>query len=207
MEPHEGAETSRIPPGVWVRHALVFYAAMAAVALLWREVWLGQPLLYATAEAAAHGIRWDRDFCLGLAAGALGIVLSRAATRRTAAGERLARALAAALGPLALRHRLALALVSAVGEEALFRGALQPSLGLLGASLLFGAVHFSPRRALWPWSLLAVVAGLGLGVLFDATGNLVAPVVAHATLNAMNLGFLVREYGAGEAETIRRPLQ
>ena len=90
---------------------------------------------------------------------------------------------------------LLLAMASGIGEEALFRGALQPVAGLLLASLLFGLVHFAPRRGLWPWSLFALAGGLGLGALFDATGNLVAPVVAHATLNAVNLRKLVRDYG------------
>lgn len=195
-----GPETvSSAPPRSWVRLALVFYAGMLAVALLWRTAWLGQPLLHASPAAAAAGVRWGADVGLGLAAGLAGVAASRWLTRRTAAGERLARALAAALGPLSARECLVLALASGVGEEALFRGAAQPSLGLLGASLLFGAVHFSPRRELWPWSLLAVVAGLGLGVLFEATGNLVAPIVAHATLNAINLRLLARRYGAGAA--------
>lgn len=184
------------PPRTWVRLALAFYGAMAAVAWLWREAWLGEPLLYASPEAARVGVRWGLDAGLGLAAGVAGVAVSRLLTRKTRAGDRLARALAGALGPLAPRHCLVLALASGLGEEALFRGALQPSLGLLGASLAFGAVHFAPRRDLRPWSLLAFAAGLGLGALFDATGNLVAPVVAHATLNAVNLSYLVREYGA-----------
>lgn len=192
-----GPETlSGSPPGRLVlRTALVFYAAMLGLAWLWRVAWQGQPLLYATAEAAEAGVGWTRDPLLGLAVGAGGIIASRAITRRTRAGERLARALAGAIGALSTGRCLALALVSAVGEEALFRGALQPSLGLVLASVVFGAVHFAPRRDLWPWSIYAIGAGLVLGALFDATGNLVAPVVAHATLNGANLRFLVREYG------------
>jgi membrane protease YdiL (CAAX protease family) len=39
-----------------------------------------------------------------------------------------------------------------------------------------------------------VLAGLGFGLLFDATGNLVAPIAAHALLNAVNLSWLSRHY-------------
>jgi membrane protease YdiL (CAAX protease family) len=191
-----GPETVLPPPPVaWMRLAIAFYGGMAALAWLWREAWQGQQLLYASSEAARGGVSWATDISLGLAAGVAFVALSRWLTRHTSAGERLARRLAGALGKLELRHCLALALASALGEEALFRGALQPSLGLLGASLVFGGVHFAPRRDLWPWSVFAFVGGLGLGSLFDATGNLVAPIVAHATLNALNLTLLVREYG------------
>lgn len=199
-----GPETvSRAPARSWVRLALVFYAAMLALALLWREAWLGQSLAYASPADAQEGVRWGTDLGLGIAAGLAAVAVSRWTTRRTHAGRRLARALAAALGPLSLRQCLVLALASGLGEEALFRGAVQPSLGLFGASLLFGAVHFSPRRDLWSWSLLAVVAGFGLGILFETTGNLVAPVAAHATLNAINLRFLVKEYGEDSRASAR----
>jgi len=194
-----GPETLSATPGGrgWVRLALVFYGGMLALAWLWRSVWLGQSLLYAGPEAALGGARWLPDAALGLAAGLGAVLLSDVVTRRTRAGARLARTLATALGPIAPREVLLLAIVSGLAEEALFRGALQPAVGLVAASFVFGLVHFVPRRDLWPWSLFAFLAGLGLGALFDATGNLVAPIVAHATLNAVNLRKLVREYRTG----------
>ena len=85
---------------------------------------------------------------------------------------------------------VALALASGVAEEAFFRGALQPHVGLVAASLIFGVVHFVPRREFLPWTVFAVAAGFLLGWLFDTTGNLVAPVVAHTTINAVNLWLL-----------------
>lgn len=149
-----------------------------------------------------RGVRWLPDLAAGLCGAAIALLSSRVITRRTRSGERLARSLAAVLGPLELRHCLWLAAASGVGEEAFFRGALQPRVGLLPASLLFGLAHFTPRRELRAWSLFAFAGGLGLGGLFEATGNLVAPVVAHAVLNAVNLRLLVRDYGVlapGEA--------
>ena len=44
------------------------------------------------------------------------------------------------------------------------------------------------------WSVFAVAAGFLLGILFDATGNLVAPVTAHATINGVNLYLLSKRY-------------
>jgi hypothetical protein len=181
----------------WVRLALLFYGGMLAVAWLWRSGWEGQSLLYASPEAALRGVRWLPDVALGFVAGLGTVLVSDVFTRRSQMGRRLARTLAGALGPITRREGLLLALASGLGEEALFRGALQPVVGLLAASVLFGLVHFAPRRDLWPWSLFALAGGLGLGALFAGTGNLVAPFVAHATLNAVNLRKLVRDYGPG----------
>jgi membrane protease YdiL (CAAX protease family) len=93
------------------------------------------------------------------------------------------------LGPsLRLSEVLVLALCSAVSEEALFRGVLQREVGIAAASVLFGLLHpLGLAYMLW-----AATAGAGLGVLFAATGSLVAPVAAHATYNLLALGYLRR---------------
>jgi membrane protease YdiL (CAAX protease family) len=57
---------------------------------------------------------------------------------------------------------------------------------------VFGLAHLPPRRALWSWTGFALLAGLLLGALFAATGNLVAPITAHAAINAVNLRLLTR---------------
>jgi hypothetical protein len=85
--------------------------------------------------------------------------------------------------------------VSGFAEEAFFRGALQPQVGLVIASLIFGVVHFVPRREFLPWTAFAIAAGFLFGWLFDTTGNLVAPVVAHASINAVNLWLLSNRDG------------
>jgi hypothetical protein len=134
---------------------------------------------------------------VGLLAGGIVILLSNEMTRRTAWGEELARALASLLGPLRWRECALLALVSGVAEEAFFRGAVQPHVGLLAASVIFGLAHLAPQRELWPWTGFTLLAGLLLGWLFEATGNLIAPVVAHALINAVNLRLLSVRYGGG----------
>ena len=104
--------------------------------------------------------------------------------------------LAEALGSVSLPGAIALALASGIGEEMLFRGALQPRVGWLAAGVLFGLVHFAPRRELLPWTGFAILAGLLFGALFQATGNLIAPIAAHALVNAVNIPFLVRSYSS-----------
>jgi len=176
-------------PNPLVRRALLFYAAFLVVALLWRVGFQRESLLVASAADAVH---WLRDPLLGLGAGALVILASAELTARTQMGQTLARILAEAIGPLRLRDCLVLAASSGIAEEALFRGALQPQVGLGWASVLFALAHLVPRRELLPWSAFALAAGLLLGGLYAVTGNLVAPVVAHVAVNAVNLRRLTR---------------
>jgi hypothetical protein len=181
-----------------VRTAAIFYGGLLLLALAWRTGWVGEPLFYADAEAARSGAQPLRDAALGAAAAAAVIFLSGVVTRATAWGERLARALAGLLGRPRLGEIAFLALASGIGEEAFFRGALQPRVGLVLASLIFGLAHLVPRREFLPWTGFSLAAGFLLGGLFAWTGNLIAPVVCHALVNGVNLRLLVRDYGTPE---------
>jgi membrane protease YdiL (CAAX protease family) len=89
---------------------------------------------------------------------------------------------------LGVAEVLVLALCSAISEEAFFRGVLQPEIGLVAASVLFGLLHpLGPAYVLW-----AGTVGAGLGVLYLATGSLLAPVAAHGTYNLVALSYLRR---------------
>jgi uncharacterized protein len=175
-----------------LRLAVIVYGLLTAIALAWNG-WAGRPWAYLDVAAAARGIDWGRDLGLGLATAVGVIAVSQWITARTRWGADLAVELARALGPLTRFECAALAALSGFAEEVFFRGALQPRLGWLGASVLFGLAHFAPRRELWPWTGFALVAGLLLGGLFAATGNLVAPIAAHAAINAVNLRLLTRD--------------
>jgi membrane protease YdiL (CAAX protease family) len=171
--------------------ASVFYGALLAAAIGWRK--------WADAAGPWHAAtRPSADWALparvaaGLAFGAGLIALSRVWTARTAAGKALAAELGAVVAGISTGQAVLLALISGIAEEAFFRGALQPRVGWLWASLLFGLAHFHPRRELRVWSLSAALAGLGFGALFDATGDLVAPALAHALVNAVNLRWLAK---------------
>jgi membrane protease YdiL (CAAX protease family) len=94
-----------------------------------------------------------------------------------------------------------LAALSGFAEELLFRGILQPELGLLASSTLFGAMHWYGRK-LWYYPMIASALGFLLGALYTATGYLLAPIAAHATINAINLPHLsTRELRPDEATT------
>ncbi len=181
---------SRVGPRL-VPLAVALYAALFAAAAGWRQIADGAWPWHAAAEAPLWPLA--ARIAAGLAFGSALIAASRLWTARSSAGQRLAQELAAVVTGLTTRQTIALAALSGLAEEAFFRGALQPRVGWLAASLLFGLAHFHPRRELRVWSLSAAIAGLGFAALFEASGDLLAPALAHALLNAVNLRWLARQ--------------
>jgi len=167
---------------------LGFYGLMGAAALVWR-LWADGVLPWEESPGSAV-LPLPGRAAAGLAVGAALVVASRVATARSAAGRALAAELGRLIGPLGTGRAVALALVSGLAEEAFFRGALQPRVGVVAATLLFAAAHFVPTRTLRSWALFALVAGAGFGALFAATGDLLAPFLAHALVNGLNLRWL-----------------
>jgi hypothetical protein len=92
-----------------------------------------------------------------------------------------------------------LALLAGVGEELLFRGVIQVWLAeraplwlaIAAASLLFGVGHWLSVS----YAVLASVIGAYLGLLFLLSGNLLAPIVAHAAYDVVALFVLIRRVG------------
>ena len=105
---------------------------------------------------------------------------------------RAADALGELIGPVTWKGALGLALLSGVGEELLFRGALWPHLRIWGTTFLFALVHVVPKKALLGYPLFALGGGLLLGLLRLSGGNVLAPIVAHVIVNAMNLAWIGR---------------
>jgi len=85
------------------------------------------------------------------------------------------------------RNLVLVSIFSGVGEESFFRGALQPEIGLLASSLLFGVLHVGPDRRYLVWTVWAVGAGFLFGLLYLWTGGILAPVTAHVLHNAATL--------------------
>lgn len=182
-------DRARTPLGAGV--VLAFYAAMFGVAAL--LAWIFDlPSLWR--RPPTWPAPWAQP--LGLAAGvALGLVAhgaSRLAARRFAWARSFYERLADLLGPLTTTQIVVAAAASGFGEELLFRGALLPLLGLVPQALIFGVVHWTPGRAFRFWPLYAAVMGLGLGGLYLGSGTILAPVLAHFTVNYFGLSSLRR---------------
>lgn len=161
--------------------AVVFYGAMAVVAMVWGEV-RGEPGVFRRGAPEP-----PLQALYGASFGVPIVLLSMFASARLLWARRLNAEFRRLLGPLSSTDVLLLAGGSALGEEMLFRGAMQPTLGLGLTSVIFGLAHLPPRRELWPWSATAAVVGLGLGGLYEVTGSILAPVIAHFTINWFNL--------------------
>ncbi len=163
-----------------VRLALVFYAALLLAAAVLGA--LGGRDAFALGDPAVFGLALGAATACGTVI--LGVLLYRLLP--------VLRVISDELAPLFVdgaraRDLILLAVMSGVGEEALFRGALQPILGIFITSLLFGALHVGPDRRYLVWTVWAVWAGLLFGALYEWTGGILAPVTAHVLHNAVSL--------------------
>ena len=179
-QPHSREQTNRR----FLRTAAAFYLPLMAIPLGWQAVSGGSNLFYPGGFSPAGTIG---GLITGIPAGLMVVAFSALAMRRTRWGRTLARTFAEILGGLTGAQCWWLALLSGFGEEMFFRGLLQPRLGLVITSLLFGLVHFAPRRELFPWTAFSIGAGFLLGWLYQFSGNLVAPIACHVVVNGINL--------------------
>lgn len=173
--------------------ALAIYTPMALAGAVWAYASRGSIL------TPAHGpwlspnttLSGVLGGVLALALAAATVALTRVLVARTRWAKNLHLTLRAALGDLTPGRMLFLSLLSAVSEELLFRSALEPVLGLFASSLVFGLVHVSSRETYLSWSLWAAIMGLCFGLLFEASGTLIAPILAHALINYENMQYIV----------------
>lgn len=91
---------------------------------------------------------------------------------------------------LAPHHAVLFGLLAGIPEEILFRGALQPAIGWLLTSLLFGALH-GVTPAYFAYVTLASVLLSGLA---EWTGGLWAPIAAHTTIDISMFLLLMRTW-------------
>jgi membrane protease YdiL (CAAX protease family) len=98
-----------------------------------------------------------------------------------------------------------ISLIAGIGEELLFRGLMQDALAawiggtaglciaVAASSFVFGLAHALTRT----YAVLATGVGIYLGLLFLFTGNLLAPIAAHAVYDFVALLYLLRQASAG----------
>jgi uncharacterized protein len=182
----------------WGRFAWA-YALMSgvALALIWA---MGTPLLHPEPHPVLQRLLTDRlldegsahlwSLLGGIIFALLVVALSRVTVQRFEWARRLHLELRPFAQDLDLTGIVVLALLSSAGEELLFRGLLQPWMGLLPQALIFGLVHQMPGPSRWIWVTWALLVGLVLGALFELTGSLLGPLAAHALVNGLNLNFL-----------------
>lgn len=158
------------------------YGVLLAIAILW--AWLrGDHPLFEMPDPLEPC--WSA--LIGTAAGLLVAALSQLSVSRFPWARRLEEEFARILGPLPMFEVVLMALLSSVAEEAFFRGAMQPALGFVLTSLIFGLLHVGPSKTYLPWTAMALAMGFALGALYLWTGTLIAPILCHFLINTINL--------------------
>lgn len=83
-----------------------------------------------------------------------------------------------------------MSILAGLGEELLFRGVLQPLLGIVIASFLFGSLHWLN----WAYAAIATIYGFYFGWLSATTDNLIVPIAVHAAYDLVAFAMLQRQY-------------
>ncbi len=164
-------------------HALTWYAlllggAMIGAAWLWSLVFQGHGL-----AALFPRERWLAGVLIGTLTGSAFAVAAWKLLDHVPSLKRIERLLYRLLDMPALRarHAVLFGLLAGIPEEILFRGAIQPVLGLVITSTVFGALHALTRA----YFVYALAAGLLLGELANWTGGLWAPIAAHTVIDVI----------------------
>ncbi len=178
-----------------VRAAWIFYLVLGLAAIVWLGSRRGRIPLSLFVDPAT----WWLDLALGLATGAALLAAWAAGARWLPAARQLEDHIGGLLGPLGRDEVIALAVLSGVAEELFFRGAVQGAWGWGWATALFAVLHTGPGLAFRAWTAFAALAGAGFGGLVVWRGTLLAPIVAHILVNAVNLDRLARRAAAGAA--------
>lgn len=175
----------RIPPQALIGYGLLLGLAMIVIAWGWR--------LISGGNVAWFPLRgWLSDLAIGTLLGTAFAFMAWVLLDRVPALKRIELLLVHTLDMDKLRyhHAFQIGLVAGIPEEILFRGALQPSLGLLLTSVIFGALHGITRG----YFVYAAVAGLLLGALVEWRGGLWAAIAAHTMVDAVVFALLIRSW-------------
>ncbi|NDE17430.1 CPBP family intramembrane metalloprotease [bacterium] len=182
----------RIAEPSLARVSTAVYAIMMAIGLTLMRFWQGNfPDAF---RLPADPSEKTRLAAAGLLAAAFLLTSGAALEGWSPSFKRLKEMFTRLIGPTAWWVPLWLALLSSLGEEILFRGALQPSLGLMPTSIVFGLAHVGPEGRIGAWSFWAAGAGIVLGFTFQETGCLWPAIAAHFLVNGVSLLSLRRQY-------------
>jgi membrane protease YdiL (CAAX protease family) len=200
------SEPTRKPASPTAGFIAGFYVVLAGVALVLAKFFGDLNVLV---WHNVHDTPVYLDAIIGATVGVVVVGLSGVLDRYAEWSRELGREFGRTLGALSMPEAFIFALASGVGEELFFRGFLQQLLtevafsgpwadwaGLACASVIFGLLHIGPNlRKIWPWTLMAVVLGAVFGWMYLYTGNVLAPIIAHFTINFFNLQSIGRQYG------------
>lgn len=167
----------------------LLYGALAGVAIIWGQ-FRHQPNIYEYGPRQSFWL-WAAPF-VGLAFGLAMVFLSRLLTHSWEWARVLHQEFHAVVHELSSKEIFILAAASSAGEEMFFRGAMLPAIGLWSSSALFAAMHVRAQWRFLPWTIMSFIMGLAMGLMHMKLGNLGAPIVAHFTINFLNLNYIAK---------------
>ena len=177
-----------------LRRQLVICAIFCALAVI--VILLFHPKPYVS--ALLHGLPLFEQAALGVAAGVVYWLVILFGSRFASQGK-TSQHIAESFSRLDLRgwNPLWMAIAAGVGEELLFRGALQPLLGIWIASILFVLAHtrayrfdaLNKRVLLQASSIFVVSVALGSIAIY---AGLVTAMIVHAAMDVVGLYALRR---------------
>jgi hypothetical protein len=177
----------RLHPHALMRFGTLFGLGMIAAGALWMHIVQRDSL---AAWFPAEG--WLGDLLIGAGVGLAAVIGVIVLLERLSAFQAIEQILFNTLDMPALRpsHALIFGLIAGIPEEILFRGALQPTLGIFFTALIFGALH-----SITPvYFVYACGAGLLLGGLEAWRGGLWAPIAAHTIIDVLMFLVLIARW-------------
>ncbi len=180
--------SEHIPSSEWLILSLISFAVYVGISYLvfhfFHDTGLG--------EAFSHGLSVTNQLITGIAFGVIGSAIIWLAINRPPVSEVLNDFYIIKMvrqSRLTSFDRLQLSLFAGAGEELLFRGAIQPLLGIWITSIIFVGLHGyfkfkSPGHLVFGGIMFGL--SVGLGYLFEYAG-LIAAMSAHATYDVIML--------------------
>ena len=169
---------------------MVFYGIMFVVSVAWiffdRSMSIEALFLWSPSDLLAIHLALGVSLAIFLHA------LTKELNAKSEWSRRLTSWFQSELGHINTRTIFVLALSSGIGEELLFRGVIQQKTGVLFASLLFGLMHWPPRKELRSWTYMAGVVGLLLGTITELTSSILPAIITHVLINFLNLRLIAR---------------
>ncbi len=179
-------------PAALVKKSTIVYGIMIALGLA--VVAFGHKTLPKALSIPSDPYEAFRLVAIGLLGCGLLLVLSYFFEDWFASFRELKAVITRYLGPVTAPMAIYLSLITSFGEEILFRGAMQPFAGLVLTSVLFGLLHMGQKGVVSAWSIWALIAGLLLGWIYEDTGSLWPPIIAHFGVNCWSILNLRRTY-------------
>jgi membrane protease YdiL (CAAX protease family) len=174
---------------------LLIYGPLTLAGLLWARLGTGR-WAWSFDEPWLRAPYWAQlliSLSLGFALAFTVVGMTPWLVERTRWARALHGELKEIVDPLSQAEITLLAIASGLGEEIFFRGAMQPVLGIVLTSLIFGAFHLGPRKAFPAWAIWAFVIGFALGCIFELTGTLWGSILAHVWINQRNMLSIKRD--------------